>query len=417
MSINLWYDYVFGDEVINNLISKKNLMDFIRSKKITFDQLRNNAILPDFLKKNNIEFNLLPSVSAENVSNHDWASLQFLPIELNWIKDDPINFNFKNSQFLKYGLKNTKFLLWFPNEAIDLDATDLFCRIRSEYPYYRIQFVHGNLKTPYFVKDLDYVDYKPFDYFWWHEQQFKRLNLDINRTEKNTFSFYNNRIKLHRSIPYYRLMKEGLLDNSESTFNGVFTGHHQTGNKKDDLMTEWKYYKIRDSFISENIDDEYQSYFTDDEFIDWNLSNFSYDNNVHQLSEIRSNHLNMSSYLDIVSETYAVDSDNLFFITEKTYRPITRGCIFLILGNPGILRYLKSKGIETFDDLFDESYDETIHWFNRWKIIEKNIKTWIQLGEKGRLNYYKKSFDKLRHNQNVIYSRNFKEEIESLFQW
>jgi hypothetical protein len=125
--------------------------------------------------------------------------------------------------------------------------------------------------------------------------------------------------------------------------------------------------------------------------------------------------LHNESYLDVITETL-VDNDTLF-ITEKTYRSIANGSIFLIMGCPGTLKYLKSKGIETFSDLFDESYDdENIpHWFDRWKIIEKNLEIWHSLGKEGRQNYYKKSFHKLVHNQNLLYNRNFKKEIEELF--
>jgi len=87
------------------------------------------------------------------------------------------------------------------------------------------------------------------------------------------------------------------------------------------------------------------------------------------------------------------------------------------MGCPGTIKYLQEKGIQTFNDLFDESYDDPniTHWYDRWKIIEKNIDIWRALGGEGRRNYYIKSFDKLVHNQNILYSRSLKEEIVDLF--
>ena len=68
-------------------------------------------------------------------------------------------------------------------------------------------------------------------------------------------------------------------------------------------------------------------------------------------------------------------------------------------------------------DSGDESYDDEghIHWFNRWKIIEKNLDIWRELGPAGRKNYYQKSFEKLKHNQHVFYTRDFTDETLNLF--
>lgn len=48
---------------------------------------------------------------------------------------------------------------------------------------------------------------------------------------------------------------------------------------------------------------------------------------------------------------------DLKFISEKTWRVIATGHPFIIMGNKGILTYLKERGYHTFPELFDESYD------------------------------------------------------------
>lgn len=47
------------------------------------------------------------------------------------------------------------------------------------------------------------------------------------------------------------------------------------------------------------------------------------------------------------------------YLTEKTLRPIACKRMFMVLGPCGILKLLKAKGFLTFDDMIDESYDET----------------------------------------------------------
>ena len=128
------------------------------------------------------------------------------------------------------------------------------------------------------------------------------------------------------------------------------------------------------------------------------------------------NDLNNISYLDLITETSVYPNSDFLFITEKTYRSIANGNIFLIMGCPGTIKYLQEKGIQTFNDLFDESYDQYASFSQRWHIIKQNIKLWISMSAREKKSYYIKSFDKLLHNQKLLYDRNFKKEITELFQ-
>jgi len=56
---------------------------------------------------------------------------------------------------------------------------------------------------------------------------------------------------------------------------------------------------------------------------------------------------------------------NTVFITEKTYKPIAFRHPFVIMGQQGILKSLQDNGFETFENLFDESYDTETSWLKR----------------------------------------------------
>lgn len=73
----------------------------------------------------------------------------------------------------------------------------------------------------------------------------------------------------------------------------------------------------------------------------------------------------------LVSETYT--GSCVRFITEKTYKPILMGHPFLIHGTTGTLKYLKSRGYETFPELFDESYDDLIDTKDQLRSIITNL--------------------------------------------
>jgi hypothetical protein len=62
------------------------------------------------------------------------------------------------------------------------------------------------------------------------------------------------------------------------------------------------------------------------------------------------------SLFSIVTETGTSDGTVLRY-TEKTLKPILAGRPFIVVGEPHVLRLLRSLGFRTFDGIIDESYD------------------------------------------------------------
>ena len=62
------------------------------------------------------------------------------------------------------------------------------------------------------------------------------------------------------------------------------------------------------------------------------------------------------SLLYLVTETVATGRRH--HLTEKTFKPIALGMPFVIVGTRGSLEYLRSYGFRTFEDIWDESYDQ-----------------------------------------------------------
>lgn len=69
-------------------------------------------------------------------------------------------------------------------------------------------------------------------------------------------------------------------------------------------------------------------------------------------------------------EAYPCDT----FITEKTYKPIANYHPFMVCGMTGTLQVLKDSGFQTFEHMFDESYDQVELFEDKIKIIYSNIK-------------------------------------------
>ena len=69
------------------------------------------------------------------------------------------------------------------------------------------------------------------------------------------------------------------------------------------------------------------------------------------------------SYINLVTESTVLPQ---VFITEKTWKAIASGQLFLILGNAGSVDCLRKLGVDTFDDLINHDYyDRESDWQKR----------------------------------------------------
>jgi hypothetical protein len=74
------------------------------------------------------------------------------------------------------------------------------------------------------------------------------------------------------------------------------------------------------------------------------------------------------------SEDYPCD----LFVTEKTFKPIAFQHPFIVCGMTGTLKFLHENGFETYENLFDESYDTIELFEDRLDLIYNNIENFNQ---------------------------------------
>ena len=93
---------------------------------------------------------------------------------------------------------------------------------------------------------------------------------------------------------------------------------------------------------------------------EWNLIKDTLANRP-ELNEYNINHeAYTNSYINFVTESTVIPK---LFITEKTWKPIASGQLFLVFGSLGIINYLREQGVDTFDDIIDHSiYDNEPDW-------------------------------------------------------
>lgn len=112
-----------------------------------------------------------------------------------------------------------------------------------------------------------------------------------------------------------------------------------------------------------------------------------------------------STEIEIVLETL-YDDDRLH-ITEKSLRPIACRQPFILLATHGSLQYLRNYGFETFDKVWDESYDQIENPLIRMKtvvaVMEK-ISTWSDAEKNAKTPIIQEIVD---HNQKHFFSDSF----------
>lgn len=107
----------------------------------------------------------------------------------------------------------------------------------------------------------------------------------------------------------------------------------------------------------------------------------------------------LNSWCTIVSEAQFDDSQQSVFLSEKIFKPIACSHPFQILGAKGSLKELKKLGYLTFDNLFDESYDELDN-IERLDAIVENINS---LADNNNWpNHFRWMKPRLKYNRNVL---------------
>jgi uncharacterized protein YktA (UPF0223 family) len=104
-------------------------------------------------------------------------------------------------------------------------------------------------------------------------------------------------------------------------------------------------------------------------------------------------------FVDVVCETFS--NGNVFFLTEKFWRPIVTKTPFIIQGPQFTLKRLKQLGFQTFDRWWDEGYDEDPYLHSQKEI--KKIFAYLEKFSIGQLtNMYNDMQSVLDNNYNCM---------------
>lgn len=122
------------------------------------------------------------------------------------------------------------------------------------------------------------------------------------------------------------------------------------------------------------------------------------------------------TYFSLVAET-TIDLSGGQHVTEKTFKPLAYYHPFMVWGQPGTLSFIRSLGFETFENIFNESYDTVPYHDQRLNAIINNVKNFSPS------HYDQLTLEKLEHNHNLFFNselikdRVIKEIIHPMLDW
>lgn len=99
---------------------------------------------------------------------------------------------------------------------------------------------------------------------------------------------------------------------------------------------------------------------------------------------------------ELINETSV--AQNKRFITEKIFKSILSKNVFLLVGNPHSLKWLKSLGFKTFSDIINEEYDNEEIFFKRLLLLFEEVKRLCTYEVDVLFSLIKKLDDVVEHN-------------------
>ena len=111
------------------------------------------------------------------------------------------------------------------------------------------------------------------------------------------------------------------------------------------------------------------------------------------------------SLLYLVTETVATGRRQ--HLTEKTLKPIAQAMPFVVVGTQGSLAYLRKYGFQTFDTVWDESYDDVEDDHERMACIARLLRDLDGLSLPQRQELFEQCRPIVEHNYDHFYSGGF----------
>ena len=117
----------------------------------------------------------------------------------------------------------------------------------------------------------------------------------------------------------------------------------------------------------------------------------------------------LGNFQEAADSLIYVPTETVYFgqrehLTEKTFKAIALEMPFVLVAAAGSLEYLRSYGFQTFDSVFDETYDTETDDIARLQSVIRLLKELDQLTVRERQQIHRACLPMVKHNYNHFYS-------------
>ena len=116
------------------------------------------------------------------------------------------------------------------------------------------------------------------------------------------------------------------------------------------------------------------------------------------------------SYLSIVTETFF---EGPLYFSEKIFNSMLYNHVFVYLGPPHSLKYLRSLGFKTWGHIIDESYDSIENPAERLYAVTQSLTDFLSKSLDEIKQIYIENLDIINHNRNLVLSTEINDTIVS----
>ena len=281
--------------------------------------------------------------------------------------------------------KNKLKIIFFYHEADD--PRMISRRIKQlcdDYNYHNVAFVSGNSVA----SDYKYCYYWPeLEYMYQRSVDFSKASLTHFNARSKHFTALCRIDKLWRKVFMANLWDQGLHN------RGYFSYCQENLGEQDD----WDSFDLYNEFLAEHkqVCDDFikAGPFYVDDLTSKQRNDYS----------VLMDDIYQDSYFSYVMETFIdVDKSGGQFITEKTFKPILHCQPFICLAEHNHLKHLRELGYHTFDNIFDESYDDIQDTTQRFKAVWWLAEDLARIDLDTAHDMYKKCGDRLLENRVLL---------------
>jgi hypothetical protein len=122
----------------------------------------------------------------------------------------------------------------------------------------------------------------------------------------------------------------------------------------------------------------------------------------------------LGNYAEAADSLIYVPTETVYFgdrlhLTEKTFKAIALEMPFVLVAPAGSLAYLREYGFQTFDEIFDESYDLETDDTKRIEAVTRLLKDLDNLSVAERNEIHQACLPIVEHNYNHFYRGGFEQ--------